>query len=1117
MITLAFIVLVTVAILAFFSQTRATLIISRSVPARTAQELLAQSAIEATISDLRLEMLAGAETDAQRTDFGYLDPMTVRRRWAMVPARVVSTNVPASGFATLVKQSLHGQPFYPGSNPASAYAAQGPAGATGSLRASAVNTGTESPNGRMLSTNRWDSVGLTTSTLPATALPDWIYVTRGGVPENAQSLDGAAVSDPSIGSTNYVTGRYAYNIYDVGGLLNINAAGAPQSLADASRKGSLAWADLTAVGLTSDQIAQIIHFRNLHSQGLSNYGDLIRGQAELLGFLAPLQTSGGYDGYFYTRGDMIRFFLNLFGADSVRDCTPDERGIIASFAQDLRFLAAPSWAPDPNRLTIASGAGGNDSYGEDGAINPNLNTTNFVVTADNEFTRLRDDTNGNPAREVPAKKGEPFLNSRFPLSRLALITNGASATAGSPIERYFGLTNAATGTGWVYEHGSTDGSGSQHILTLDQVRALTPPREPDMVELLKAAIVAGSLGKSAGTAPTSSTAGGSTAGGPCAYYRDQSLDGQVIQIFANLIDQFDADGYPTEILFTIPNPPANTYNVLFPTAFYGVENLPYLTRIKTFLVRMEPDSVADAETDLYELAFLPEVWNPHDSVDLPSNGPTSIRVVADSRVPGLEQIGPKVFNVRVLQNNNSANTWTTTVNAGFTPDANNAIVDSTTLASKEPALLKSGFATNTTDTPNPGGIHTLPFNLPSTWPATGAIGFQIYTDQAYPGIVFGMEYLGPDNQWHRYFDRRITRSADATSGGSAAARGRSSPTYYVQQNNCRTVAPDPRSDRFSSYRIQELESAAGAYVDGASLRPNQGAGYGFVYSSGRPLSPDPGDHSSGWTLGTASQDSSAQAIGTILQNTNSSGTYYADPDGVVRPGDGALASGNGVEGQMYLPGNLSSRPIVLNRPFRSVGEMGYAFRGTPCRSLDFFSAASGDAALLDFFSVSEVPDDGVTGGRISINSANVNTLAALLRGALTDEESGSTLTVARATEAAQSLVNLISDTSASGGPLLNRTELVTRWLGDQGRLDIGSDSERIKRQREVFVRALADTAETRTWNLLIDLIAQTGRLPKGDPGLDQFLVESERHVWVHLSIDRLTGRIVHLSQEPADD
>jgi hypothetical protein len=55
---------------------------------------------------------------------------------------------------------------------------------------------------------------------------------------------------------------------------------------------------------------------------------------------------------------------------------------------------------------------------------------------------------------------------------------------------------------------------------------------------------------------------------------------------------------------------------------------------------------------------------------------------------------------------------------------------------------------------------------------------------------------------------------------------------------------------------------------------------------------------------------------------------------------------------------------------------------------------------------------------------------------------------------------------------------------------------------------------TRTWNLLIDIIAQSGRYPTTATGLSQFLIEGEKRYWWHLSIDRFTGQIVASQLEP---
>ncbi|HSI86160.1 MAG TPA: hypothetical protein VK970_20410, partial [Candidatus Methylacidiphilales bacterium] len=65
-----------------------------------------------------------------------------------------------------------------------------------------------------------------------------------------------------------------------------------------------------------------------------------------------------------------------------------------------------------------------------------------------------------------------------------------------------------------------------------------------------------------------------------------------------------------------------------------------------------------------------------------------------------------------------------------------------------------------------------------------------------------------------------------------------------------------------------------------------------------------------------------------------------------------------------------------------------------------------------------------------------------------------------------------------------------------------------KTRREAAVRALADAADTRTWNLMIDVIAQAGRYPPNAQSLNNFLVEGERRYWLHVAIDRYTGKVV---------
>ena len=145
--------------------------------------------------------------------------------------------------------------------------------------------GNPSANGRSISSTRWNShylvpKGDTTTTdsspIPAftNATPDWVFV-KAYDPVTPQQPPGRAVitsPDP------LVVGRYAYAVYDEGGLLDINVAGypipstAPASwTTDVGRKGVLAFADLTALpattndppnAMTSTAINQAILFRN---------------------------------------------------------------------------------------------------------------------------------------------------------------------------------------------------------------------------------------------------------------------------------------------------------------------------------------------------------------------------------------------------------------------------------------------------------------------------------------------------------------------------------------------------------------------------------------------------------------------------------------------------------------------------------------------------------------------------------------------------------------------------------------------------------------------------------------------------------------------------------------
>ncbi|MEI6713556.1 MAG: hypothetical protein WCO60_07380 [Verrucomicrobiota bacterium] len=295
--------------------------------------------------------------------------------------------------------------------------------------------------------------------------------------------------------------------------------------------------------------------------------------------------------------------------------------------------------------------------------------------------------------------------------------------------------------------------------------------------------------------------------------------------------------------------------------------------------------------------------------------------------------------------------------------------------------------------------------------------------------------------------------------------------------------------------------------------------------------------------------------------------YYADPDDIVRRATGAYSDASIIKSAKTIApdqedyGNpqsqsakdtgRQSRPIILNRPFRSVAEMGYAFRGTPWKHIDFFTPESGDAALLDVFTVNEaVGETPLVAGKVNLNTPQIPVLKALLAGALKDELHAENVLAesADAEQGARALERYTHGPEAWQGPLTNLSELVSRPLGKNfvdsppepglcsttpfytytippGRPDAGPwsfsgfcdtlntvfqepEDLAIQRRRESVIRALVDCGQVRVWNLMVDLIVQTGKYPGSASNGAEFLVEAENRVWLHVALDRYTGEIL---------
>jgi hypothetical protein len=272
-----------------------------------------------------------------------------------------------------------------------------------------------------------------------------------------------------------------------------------------------------------------------------------------------------------------------------------------------------------------------------------------------------------------------------------------------------------------------------------------------------------------------------------------------------------------------------------------------------------------------------------------------------------------------------------------------------------------------------------------------------------------------------------------------------------------------------------------------------------------------------------------------------------------------------------------SRPMILNRPFRSVAELGYTFAGTPWKNLNFDMPESGDAALLDVFCLNEPADaSGLASGKVNLNTRHQPVLKAILAGAYKDAWNPSSSTVGStfADRLASQLVvrtsgKAVSGVSVSGigaRPLVNLGDLVGRYASRQtvpfttnpappftffdatsfdgfsadivnpayfltptsktANADLTIDSanpynavsdKTISRRRAAPIRALANVGQTRVWNLLIDLVAQTGEYPASAGSLADFVVEDEQRYWMHVAIDRYTGEVIDQSIEAVSE
>jgi hypothetical protein len=1037
-IVLAFVVVLTGLVVAYMSRVMSDRPVAHGSFNQSKADQLAQSAMDNVIGDLRQEITNGSTATTVGSSTVYM-PKSVGARTSndnMLPVRNAPNTIP-----NLVRISVQSDGI------------TAPARVS---RASAVNSTNDfSANGRSISLARWNkhyliprdpSVTDPSVTTPISdfAPPDWVFVTNNGA---------TVIAQPSTS----VIGRYAYAVYDEGGLVDVNVAGYPSNTTTAQfgLKGPPAFADLTVLGMAQGEIDAIVGWRNYASAQLTantfptftftsakatNYVNFVLSNTN--GFMTVgTNTVGGGPN---TRTDQA--FVNRQTLIQFRQSSGFAANVLQYLGTFLRELNAPSWTPSrPAGSTIDYANLATIPTPETStAINRNLLSVRVI----NSFTR---------ADGSVASIGEPLIEQRFPLTRLAGLGPSGPVTTGNPttivggvpvlasdttVQRDFGLQwdGANTVMHWNYV-GASGSTVQSTIEQLDQVAAEN--REANFFELLKAAILNGSVGLGSGSGNTFVAA-------ETKYYSTPlSSDYQIMQIGANIIDQWDSDNIPTFINF------ANN-------ELAGTENLPYLNKLV-----FKPSWKKVQGKDQFAAWLLPSLWNPHQNA--PGTGNVQVAMTSGTMTASLTYSGSPGGTLTTTTPVVGSSTQFMTINAsnfGTSPSA------PTNVVGNPPSSI----------TQSPDNYYGFNFSFATTTGVTSSNSLAAYPDFG-TGCDFELQIQVSTSPslWKAY-----QRWKGCGPGHPLVCQ--SPPDWTVNTlQDPEFVTLDSRTLRFGVWGNSGTQSGVAAdYTAGTQ---------GTLDWPGPPPSAVRFERITALRPQGGMFASSTSTDLYKYANNNDPTVYYTDLDGLKRPGD--VISGTTTA---MLPSDLTDRPRILsgafqNGVFQSVAELGQVFRDQPWKTLDFTTAASADAGLLDVFTLHE---SGMEAGKTSLNTRQSPILTAILSQATKSLAGTSAISTTERNNIVTALTNL-----TTAQPMLNKAELVTRLAADPSVTGLGN-----KEARECVIRAFSDACQTRTWNLLIDVVAQSGRYPPNASSLAGFLVEGEQHYWVHVAIDRFTGQVI---------
>lgn len=325
-IVLALVVLVSAIVVAYLGRTTGDRQLARATFSQTSADQLARSALDIIVADFKQEIAAGSNASSNGTTTVYIPSSSGN----VVPMR--SGNV--ASIPNLIRRSVRSESsISPGVR----------------SRASAINSTTDpSTNGRSVNAMRWNrhyfipqSDPSKDSPQPTAAFgaPDWVIVSRSGPAIRSTIGSGdTALSYSTPTNMDYVVGRYAYAVFDEGGLLDANVAGFPSTVdgTNIGRKGSLAFADLTALPTTGS--GKVTTAAVDHILGWRNY--------------STIDPSGVFPSFTPTPGGATRFVT--YYLDRTRDFRTAALAPLGSSNSDQAFVTRDELVQLRSSMNVAA-------------------------------------------------------------------------------------------------------------------------------------------------------------------------------------------------------------------------------------------------------------------------------------------------------------------------------------------------------------------------------------------------------------------------------------------------------------------------------------------------------------------------------------------------------------------------------------------------------------------------------------------------------------------------------------------------------------------------------------------------------------------------------------------